>query len=79
LLQFLIESATLSLIGGIIGVLIGASIAMTVTWLTPLPASVKWWAVGLGLFVSTGVGLFFGIYPAKKAANLNPIEALRYE
>jgi putative ABC transport system permease protein len=79
LLQFLIESAMLALVGGIIGVALGASIAMTVTWLTPLPASVKWWAVALGLFVSTSVGLFFGIYPAKKAANLDPIEALRYE
>jgi putative ABC transport system permease protein len=79
LLQFLIESATLALVGGIIGVLFGASIAMLVTWLTPLPASVKWWAVALGLAVSTGVGLFFGIYPAKRAANLDPIEALRYE
>jgi len=79
LLQFLIESAALALVGGIIGVLLGGSIAVAVTWLTPLPASVKWWAVALGLAVSTGVGLFFGIYPAKKAANLDPIEALRYE
>ena len=79
LLQFLIESATLALVGGIIGVLLGGSIATLVSLLTPLPASVKWWAVALGLGVSTSVGLFFGIYPAKKAANLDPIEALRYE
>ena len=79
LLQFLVESSTLALIGGIIGVLLGASIAFAISWFTPLPASIKWWAVTLGLTVSTGVGLFFGIYPATKAANLDPIVALRYE
>ena len=79
LIQFLVESATLSLIGGIIGILLGASIALTVAALTQLPAAIKWWAIVLAIVVSTGVGLFFGIYPAKKAANLDPIVALRYE
>ncbi len=79
LIQFLVESATLALVGGIIGVLLGSSIAIAVSKLTPLPASIKWWAIALGLGVSTSVGLFFGIYPARKAANLDPIEALRYE
>jgi len=79
LIQFLVESATLSLVGGIIGIVLGSSIAIAVSWLTPLPASIKWWAVTLGLVVSTGVGLFFGIYPATKAANMDPIVALRYE
>jgi putative ABC transport system permease protein len=79
LVQFLVESSTLALVGGIIGVLLGASIALAVAWFTPLPASLKWWAVLLGLSVSTTVGLFFGIYPATKAANLDPIVALRYE
>ncbi len=79
LVQFLVESSTLALIGGIIGVVLGASIALAISFFTPLPASIKWWAVTLGLIVSTTVGLFFGIYPATKAANLDPIVALRYE
>ena len=79
LIQFLVESATLALVGGIIGILFGSSIALTISWLSPLPAAIKWWAVALGLVVSTSVGLFFGIYPATKAANLDPIVALRYE
>ena len=79
LVQFLVESSTLALVGGIIGVLLGASIALAISYFTPLPASIKWWAIALGLGVSTTVGLFFGIYPATKAANLDPIVALRYE
>jgi putative ABC transport system permease protein len=75
----LVESSALALVGGIIGVLLGISVAFGISWLTPLPASIKWWAVALGLTVSTTVGLFFGIYPATKAANLDPIVALRYE
>src|SRR3989442_8396045 len=56
LIQFLVESATLALVGGIIGVLLVASIALTISWLTPLPASIKWWAIALGLTVSTSTG-----------------------
>src|SRR5215467_1483637 len=79
LIQFLVESSTLALFGGMIGVLLGISVALGISYFTPLPASIKWWAVLLGLTVSTTVGLFFGIYPATKAANLDPIVALRYE
>ncbi len=79
LIQFLLESSTLSLVGGMIGIALGVGIALLVSWLTPLPAAIKWWAVTLGLLFSGGVGLFFGIYPASKAAKLDPIEALRYE
>jgi putative ABC transport system permease protein len=79
MIQFLVESATLTLVGGIIGILLGSAIALAIAWYSPLPASIQWWAVALGLTISTTVGLFFGIYPATKAANLDPIEALRYE
>lgn len=78
-IQFLVESATVSLVGGILGILLGSAIAITVSSFTPLPAAIKWWAVMLGIVVSTSIGLFFGIYPATKAANLDPIVALRYE
>ena len=79
MLQFMIESATLSLVGGLIGIFLGSAVAMTVASFTPLPAVIKWWAIVLAVAVSAGVGLFFGIYPASKAANLDPIVALRYE
>ena len=79
MLQFLVESATLALVGGVIGVLLAIVIAKTVSAATALPSSIEWWAVVMGLMVSTSVGLFFGIWPAKKAANLDPITALRYE
>jgi putative ABC transport system permease protein len=61
------------------GVAGGVLMAQVVSWLTPLPSAVKPWSVVAGLLVSTGVGLFFGIYPASKAAKLDPVEALRAE
>ncbi len=79
LVQFLVESAALSLVGGLIGIMLGGVIAIAVSSFTPLPASIKWWAVLLAIVASTGIGLFFGIYPARKAAKLDPIVALRYE
>ncbi len=79
MLQFLVESATLALVGGVIGVGLAIAIATGVSAATALPSAIKWWAVTLGLVVSTAVGLFFGIWPAKKAASLDPIAALRYE
>ncbi len=77
--QFLIESSILAGAGGLLGVLMGALIAGAIAKFSPLPAKVEWWSVALGLLVSSSVGLFFGIYPASRAARLDPIEALRYE
>jgi len=77
--QFLVESVVVSGIGGVIGMGLGLAIALIVSTATSLPAAAPLWAVFLGLGFSTSVGLFFGIYPAAKAASLDPIEALRFE
>jgi putative ABC transport system permease protein len=79
LLQFLIESATMSLAGGLIGVVAGVILAKVITLLIAFPSQVELWSVLVSLFVSTAVGLFFGVYPAYKASELDPIAALRSE
>jgi len=79
LLQFLIEAATLSTVGGAIGILLGFLIARIVTATTELPSAVEPLSIAIALFVSLSVGLFFGLYPASKAAKLDPIVALRSE
>jgi putative ABC transport system permease protein len=78
--QFLLEAAVLTGLGGLVGLLLGWTIAMASKLIfTSLPTYVPAWAAILGVGVSVGVGLFFGIWPASKAAKLDPVEALRYE
>jgi putative ABC transport system permease protein len=79
LFQFLIESAILSGMGGIIGILLGYILARIVTATTSLPSRVDPASVVVSILMSMIVGLFFGIYPANRAAKLNPVEALRSE
>ncbi len=77
--QVLTESITLSIFGGIVGLTLGSMAALTISAVTPLPARLEPWSVILGLGITAGVGLFFGLYPASRAASLDPIEALRRE
>jgi len=77
--QFMIEAGVMSAMGGIIGVLVAYGMTLLMKAFTSIPASVPIFAVILSIGISTAVGLFFGIYPANKAAKLDPIEALRYE
>ena len=81
LLQFLIEAMLLAAIGGLIGILLGFGLAYAVASAIPNfpPPAVPWWAVVGSFLFSTFIGMVFGILPASKAANLVPIEALRYE
>jgi len=77
--QMLTESVVLSIFGGIIGTILGATIAIGISSVTPVPASIEAWSVVLGIGITAVVGLFFGLYPAMRAARLDPIEALRRE
>lgn len=79
LLQFMVESSVMAAVGGIMGVVLATGIAYAMGRFTPLPTSVPIRWVILAVAISTGVGLFFGVYPAYKASKLNPIEALRFE
>jgi putative ABC transport system permease protein len=77
--QVLTESITLSTFGGIMGITLGFLVAQLIASVTPLPARLEPWSVFAGIGITAGVGLFFGAYPASRAANLDPIEALRRE
>ena len=77
--QMLSESIVLSVFGGVIGTILGGVIATVISRLTPIPAAIQPWSVALGITITALVGLFFGLYPASRAARLDPIEALRRE
>jgi putative ABC transport system permease protein len=79
LVQFLVEAVVLSVIGGIIGIGIGVGTAAVVSKVTGWPTLISYGAVALSFLFAAAVGILFGFYPARKAANLDPIEALRYE
>ena len=77
--QFLVEAATLTLVGGMAGMVLGGLISLAVNKFTPIPALVPMWSVVAAVIASTVTGIFFGLYPASKASKLDPVEALRYE
>jgi putative ABC transport system permease protein len=79
MMQFLIESGTMALVGGVFGVMGGVLVAQGITVLAGFPSTVALWSVLAGLVMATGTGIFFGVYPARKAARLDPIVALRSE
>ena len=79
LFQFLAEAVALTTVGGVLGILLGSAIGVTVNLATGFPVSLPWWSFALGLGFSATVGIAFGMVPAIRAARLDPIEALRYE
>ncbi|TFG47041.1 MAG: ABC transporter permease [Gemmatimonadales bacterium] len=79
LLQFLVEAATLTLMGGLLGILVGLGLGEVLKRVLNLESSVPLWSAALATVVSVGIGLAFGLYPANKAAAMDPIEALRHE
>jgi putative ABC transport system permease protein len=77
--QFLIEAVFLTSAGGILGIVFGSGIGLLVHWVSGFPVSLPWWSFAIGIGFSATIGIFFGLFPAIKAARLDPIEALRYE
>ncbi len=77
--QFLLEASFLTSVGGVIGILLGSALGVGVSYATGFPISLPWWSFALGLGFSSAVGIMFGLFPAIKASNLDPIEALRHE
>jgi len=77
--QFLAEAMALATLGGLLGVIVGWAMAATVAATSPLPTRVSGWSVALALALGAGVGIVFGVYPARRAARLDPIAAMRAE
>ena len=77
--QFLLEAVFLTSLGGVLGIIVGTSIALLINLLTGFPVSLPWWSFAIGIGFSASVGIFFGMIPAIRASRLDPIEALRYE
>jgi len=78
-IQFLLEAVMLTFIGGVVGVALGWTVSLLITQFAGITTSISWWSVFLAVGVATLTGIIFGYYPARRAAALNPIEALRYE
>jgi putative ABC transport system permease protein len=77
--QFLLEAVALTVTGGVVGILVGIAASLLVGRFSPVPAAITGWSVALAFAVSVAVGVFFGVYPARKAARMQPVAALRYE
>ncbi|MCX5762133.1 MAG: FtsX-like permease family protein [Gemmatimonadetes bacterium] len=77
--QFLIESATLSTVGAMLGIALGIGLAKLISAVSPLPATVAPWSIVVGVALGAGVGIISGVYPASRASMLDPIAALRQE
>lgn len=77
--QFLVEAATLTLVGAVIGLIVGGALTWAIRSFTPIQASIPPWAIIAALVTSAFTGIIFGLFPAARAAKLDPVEALRYE
>jgi len=78
-LQFMVEAVVLSSAGGLLGIAFGVGVPLVVTYFSDIDAYIEWWTMPVTFLISVGIGVVFGVYPARQAAMLDPIEALRHE